>query len=196
MQENERYRGLIETLLRHPAFTPFINDISRDPSVLGNPPQQQSQSQHQPAVASTPQPSQCQPQSQQQQQQQHHNAEHQSQQLQLQQPDAKPDFLNFDASQLQVPQDHSQTEQIGMAMVPETDFSKLNIHGFNSVNFSGFQSVNAFPVTDVPTGPGLADLLVECPLRASDCYSSDLTDANMTVLLTKLDSAAMNLRSV
>merc|ERR1712029_1293644 len=27
LQENERYRGLIETLLRHPAFTPFINDI-------------------------------------------------------------------------------------------------------------------------------------------------------------------------
>jgi len=37
MQENDRYRGLIETLLRHPAFTPFIQDISQDPSVLGAP---------------------------------------------------------------------------------------------------------------------------------------------------------------
>ena len=138
MQENERYRGLIETLLRHPAFTPFINDISKDPSVLGVPQQHQSQhqeQQHQPSMTPTPQH----PQPQQQQQQ-------------APQQDSKPDFMNFDASQLQIPQQQhqqqQQSEQVGLAMIPENDFSKLNINGFNSMNFNNFHSVNAFAVTD------------------------------------------------
>lgn len=45
LQESKRYRGLVDTLLRYPTFTPFINDISKDPSVLGMPCQQQQQQQ-------------------------------------------------------------------------------------------------------------------------------------------------------
>ncbi|EMC92123.1 hypothetical protein BAUCODRAFT_276951 [Baudoinia panamericana UAMH 10762] len=49
LQENDRYRGLIETLLRHPAFHPFINDLSKDPSVLGMPQSQMQAPPQQPA---------------------------------------------------------------------------------------------------------------------------------------------------
>ena len=190
MQENERYRGLIETLLRHPAFTPFINDISKDPSVLGVPQQHQSQhqeQQHQPSMTPTPQH----PQPQQQQQQ-------------APQQDSKPDFMNFDASQLQIPQQQhqqqQQSEQVGLAMIPENDFSKLNINGFNSMNFNNFHSVNAFAVTDVPKGPDPVNLLVKAPLRLPrSCSASSSApnpaaacDSDMTVLLAKLDGAARN----
>ncbi|GAB7353951.1 hypothetical protein MBLNU459_g4552t1 [Dothideomycetes sp. NU459] len=46
--ENARYRNLIETLLRHPAYTPFIEDISKDPSVIA------PSLQIQPSAAPTP----------------------------------------------------------------------------------------------------------------------------------------------
>ncbi|KAK5690340.1 hypothetical protein LTR17_025952, partial [Elasticomyces elasticus] len=46
LQENGRYRGLIETLLRHQAFAPFIHDISKDAAILDMP---QQQTQHLPA---------------------------------------------------------------------------------------------------------------------------------------------------
>lgn len=184
MHENERYRGLIETLLRHPAFTPFINDISKDPSVLMPPQQQhhrQQQQQQQPSVAPTPQPQQAQPQ--------------QSQQ------DMKPDFLNFDASQLQVPsQPQPEQQQIGLAMIPENDFSKLNINNFNSMNFNqNYNGVNAYVVHDLPAGPHPVDLLIDSPTRmlystatSTDYFSapSASTDSGLTVLLAKLDNAA------
>lgn len=197
MAENDRYRGLIETLLRHPAFTPFINDISKDPSVFGmpqrQPQQQQQQQQQRPSVTPTPQH----PQPQQQQQQQQ---------------ETKPEYLNFDASQLQVPQpeqQQQQQQQVGLAMIPENDFSKLNINGFNSMNFNNFQRVNAFAVTEVPTGPDPVDLLIESPARLP-CSSSDFAtvasnttcdsaapcDADLTVLLAKLDGAASRIRAL
>lgn len=184
MQENERYRSLIETLLRHQAFQPFIQDISRDPSVLGMPAQRQHQpqpQQHQPSVT----PTQQHPQPQQQQQQQQGPP----------QQDAKPDFLNFDASQLQIPQ--AQPEQVGLAMIPENDFSKLNLNGFNSLNFNGFQRVNAFAVVNVPKGPDPVKLLVDSPLRlprSASSLESATCNSDMTVLLAKLDGAARNLR--
>ncbi len=177
MQENDRYRTLIETLLRHPAFTPFINDISKDPSVLGPPPQQQNQHQQQQAP-----PAQPPPQSQQQQP---------PQQQQQQTPqDSKPDFMNFDASQLQMPnqqQQPQQNERVGLAMIPENDFSKLNINGFNSMNFNGY-SVNAYPVLDLPPGPDPADLL-----NTTTPYSYAAA-SNSTDLLARLDGAARRLR--
>ena len=162
MQENERYRGLIETLLRHPAFTPFINDISKDPSWLQQiqpQPQPQRQQQQQQSVTPTQQPSQ--PQSS----------------VTPTAPDSKLDFMNFDASQLRIPQQQPQQpqqqqqqqqqgERVGLAMIPENDFSKLNINGFNSMNFNNY-SVNAFVVNDVPKGPGPVDLLIESPVRSA-----------------------------
>lgn len=187
--ENERYRGLIETLLRHPAFTPFINDISQDPSVLLPKQHQQQRQQQQPSVAPTPQPQQAQPHQQQQQPQQ----------------DMKPEYLNFDASQLQIPhsQSEQQQQQVGLAMIPENDFSKLNINGFNAMNFQQrFNSVNAYAVTELPTGPDPVELLIESPVHLprsvsattstaspSTC-SAAYTESSMDVLLAKLDSAA------
>ena len=194
MAENDRYRGLIETLLRHPAFTPFIQDISKDPSVLGVPQQHQAppqQHQQQQSVTPTQQP--VQP------QQQH-------QQGLPPQQDVKPEFMNFDASQLQIPQQQQQqrTDRVGLAMIPENDFSKLNINGFNSMNFNGFRSVNAFAVTDVPKGPDPVELLSESPVRLPrSCAASTASTASidsatcssdLNVLLAKLDGAARNLK--
>jgi bZIP-type transcription factor MBZ1 len=181
MQENDRYRGLIETLLRHPSFTPFLQDISQDPSVLGAPQQPQQQ---RPSVTPAQQPSQP----------------AQSQQ-QPQQPDAKPDYMNFDASQLQIPQQQPQAEQVGLAMIPEADFSKMNINGFTAMNFNNFnQRVNAFAVLDVPA-PDPVDLLIESPVRLPTSCSASTASAtgsstctsDMTLLLAKLDGAARSL---
>ena len=182
MSENERYRNLIETLLRHQAFQPFIQDISKDPSVLGPPqPQRQAPPQHQPSMTPTP-----------------HHPQPQQQQAPPQQ-NSKPEFLNFDASQLQIPQ--SQPEQIGLTMIPEENFSKLNINGFNTMNFNAFQRINAFAVTEVPEGPDPVDLLVESPLRLpTSCstaasFDSSACNNDMIVLLAKLDGAARCLKA-
>ncbi|KAF7197974.1 BZIP-type transcription factor MBZ1 [Pseudocercospora fuligena] len=183
LAENERYRGLIETLLRHPAFTPFINDISKDPSVL-MPPQQQPQRQQQPSMHPTPNPQPAQPHQQQGQQ------------------DMKPDFLNFDASQLQLPQsqpEQQQQQQVNLAMIPEENFSKLNLSGYQqrSVNFNNY-GVNAYAVTSLPSGPDPVDLLIESPARlplsvaANVSISSTAADSGLSVLLAKLDNAARN----
>lgn len=180
MQENERYRGLIETLLRHPAFTPFIQDISNDPSMLTSLQQPASQPSRQSA---TPQPA---PQQQ-----------TQAPQPQPQQ-DSKPDFMNFDASQLQVPsqqppQAQQQTERVGLAMIPENDFRKLNLNGFQGMNFNNYQRVNAFAVTDVPRGPNPVELLTLSPASLPTSCSASSTTASsgsLDVLLAKLDCAA------
>lgn len=50
-EENSRYRNLIETLLRHPAYVPFIEDFSKDPNLVA--PQQIASS----SMATTPVPS-------------------------------------------------------------------------------------------------------------------------------------------
>ena len=191
ISENDRYRGLIETLLRHPAFTPFINDISKDPSVLGLPqqrPQVQAQQQQQQAPVHQPTP---QPQQQQTQQQQHQ--QHQA------------SVMDFDASQLHIPQPSEQQQQIGLAMIPEENFSKLNINTYQpSINFNSFQSVNAYAVIDVPCIDPVT-LLASSPVHLlsfdssahsasatttfADQSTNDLTPA-MNVLLAKLDGTA------
>lgn len=178
MNENDNYRALIETLLRHPSFSNVLQDFSQDPSALLPPRQQQAPQQPRPSVTPSQQPAQPQPQPPQQQQQQ--------------QPDAKSDFLlNFDASQIQMPQ-QQRTEQVGLAMVPENDFSKLNINGFNSMGFSGFQRVNAFAVTELPHGPDPVELLACLPTFASVSAASTC-DLKLNVLLAKLDGAAKHL---
>lgn len=187
MQENERYRGLIETLLRHPSFRPFIEDISQDPSVFGVPQKQAPHPQpQQPLVAPQQQP----PQPQQQPQQ-------------APQQDSKAEYLNFDASQLQIPsQQPQQREQVGLAMIPEHDFRKLNINGFQSMNFNNYRAA-AYAVTDVPKGPDPVDLLIETPARlplscsASTCSTNATatSDSGLTVLLAKLDRTAARITS-
>ena len=115
--------------------------------------------------------------------------------------------MNFDASQLQIPgqQPQQQNERVGLAVIPENDFSKLNINGFNSMNFNNFQSVNSFAVVDVPEGPDPVDLLIESPARLPRSCSASATsstlattasttcDSDLTVLLAKLDGAASRL---
>jgi hypothetical protein len=183
LAENERYRGLIETLLRHPAFTPFINDISNDPSsilprqqqpIRPPPPQQQQQ---QPPVNTAP-----------------NSQPTQQQAPPTTQPDMKPGFPNFDASQLQIPQSQPEQSQVNLAMIPEESFNKLNIHGFQQ-GFK-FNQVNAYAVTEVPTGPDPVELLANSPARLSRSAAHDLStsaDSGLSVLLTKLDRAAANL---
>ncbi|KAM0713995.1 hypothetical protein Q7P37_010959 [Cladosporium fusiforme] len=193
LQENERYRGLIETLLRHPAFTPFLNDLSADPSSLGLGQLQQKVAQPTP----TPQ----QPVQQQQPQQQQAPP-----QPQPQQEDVKPEFMNFDASQLQIPQQQPQAppaqqqtngnERVGLAMIPENDFSKLNINNIQPMNNYGYQSVNAFPVTNLPAGPNPADLLASYSTSASSISSSTTAcSPDLNVLLSRLDNSARTISS-
>jgi hypothetical protein len=182
LQENERYRGLLETLLRHPAFTPFINDISANPAALDISQLQEKASQSVPAP-------------QQPQQQQQAPVQPQPQPIQ---EDAKPEFMNFDASQLQIPQQQTQVapaqqqqqqqgnQRIGLAMVPENDFSKLNINGLQQPMNFNYQSVNAFPITSMPMGPDPADLLASS--SASTAFTNDSLDMN--VLLARLDNSA------
>ncbi|KAI7551008.1 hypothetical protein KC343_g9885 [Hortaea werneckii] len=193
LQENDRYRGLIETLLRHPAFTPFINDISKDPATLISQAQQMAPPQ-QTQVHQAPTPAQPAPQPQQ----------HAPQQEQ------KPDFMNFDASQLQIPSQQpaqeQQSQQVSMAMIPEENFSKLNLGNYQpSMNFNQFNTVNAYAVTDVPA-PDPVNLLAtssSAHLSASSSapvydfdFATDMTTTaspsprNLDVLLAKLDGAA------
>lgn len=75
-------------------------------------------------------------------------------------------------------------------MVPENDFSKLNINGFNSMNFNSY-SVNAYPIFEIPEGPDPAGLLFDTALPSSSATASDF-DLNAT--LAKLDGAARKLR--
>lgn len=74
-------------------------------------------------------------------------------------------------------------------MVPENDFSKLNINGLQQqrANFN-YQSVNAFAITDLPTGPNPADLLAAYSTSASTVSTSRSPDLNL--LLSKLDNSA------
>lgn len=118
------------------------------------------------------------------------------------QEDVKPEFMNFDASQLQIPQQQIQVvpgqqqqqqqqqgnERVGLAMIPENDFSKLNINGLQPMNFN-YQSVNAFPITSMPMGPDPADLLATCSASsASTAFTNGSLDMN--VLLARLDNSA------
>nr|POF23908.1 bzip-type transcription factor mbz1 [Quercus suber] len=202
MQENDRYRGLIETLLRHPAFTPFINDISQDPSVLGPPATSQAAQRTQvPLHPPAPQPAvgsiQSGPQAAVAQQSQQPAPQHQQQPptQQRQHSDVKPDFLNFDVTQIQVPRDD---QQIHLATIPEHDFSKLDLNGFQrAMNSQNPQSVNAFAVTRLPHGPD-PDELISTMLAHQSGYTaaSDVTTAlpfGLSTLLDKLDGAARKL---
>jgi hypothetical protein len=104
--------------------------------------------------------------------------------------------MNFDASQLQIPQQQQQqpqqqqgNERVGMAMIPENDFSKLNLNGLQRPMNFNYQSVNAFPVTDLPLGPDPTELLADCSASASTTYTTGSSDLNL--LLARLDHSAM-----
>lgn len=119
--------------------------------------------------------------------------------------------MNFDASQLQIPQQQQQqSEHVGLAMTPENDFSKLNINGFQHHSMNFFNRVNAYAVTEVPKGPDPVDLLIASPLRlpndsavpasldcaATSTFDSTACDSGLTVLLAKLDGAARNVKCI
>lgn len=195
LQENERYRGLLETLLRHPAFTPFINDISANPAALDISQLQQKAAQSAPAPPQQPQ------------QQQQAPVQPQPQPIQ---EDVKPEFMNFDASQLQIPQQQPTqvspgqqqqqpqqqqqgNERVGLAMIPENDFSKLNLSGLQPMNFN-YQSVNAFPITSMPVGPDPADLLANCSV-SNDSTAFTNGSLDMNVLLARLDNSARKIHA-
>lgn len=171
--ENERYRGLIETLLRHQAFRPFIEDISNNPANLGQVNGMQMQpSQTAPLPAPTSVRQSVQPQA-------------------PQQEDIKSEYVNLDAHQMQQQQHQPEqrqrqqsTQHIGMTMIPEENFSKLNLNCFGNqaMDFNNYQSVNAYPVTDLPAGPHLTDAFF------GDIYGA--TETPMDMLLAKLENAA------
>ncbi|TKA61910.1 hypothetical protein B0A49_09374 [Cryomyces minteri] len=130
MEENARYRGLIQTLLRHPAFTPFINDLSNDATVTA-PASQSSRSVQPTPNASAPQ-------------------------------QEAPSYLQFDASQLQIPQQNDDAH-VGLAMIPETpvDLSMLNLENnrlaIGNQGF-GFQQPQVYSVLELPEGPSPLEL--------------------------------------
>lgn len=143
-EENARYRSLIETLLRHPAFVPFVEDISKDPSLLIPMPQHQ---QRQPAPTPAPAPA---PASAPQQQ------------------EVKP--FDFSA-QMQVPK-QQEIQHVGMTMIPEApvDLSMLNINNqHNNFNpnmsrrssYNNYQQPQVFSVRDLPQGPSALDIALD-----------------------------------
>merc|ERR1711981_1268805 len=182
LQENDRYRGLIETLLRHPAFTPFINDISKDPATLISQAQQMAPPQ-QTQVHQAPTPAQPAPQPQQ----------HAPQQEQ------KSDFMNFDASQPQIPSQQpaqeQQSQQVSMAMIPEENFSKLNLGNYQpSMNFNQFNTVNAYAVTDVPAPDPVNLLATSSSAHLSASSSTPIYDFDFaTDMTTAATSSPRNL---
>lgn len=114
--------------------------------------------------------------------------------------------MNFDASQLQIPQQQPQAppaqqqtngnERVGLAMIPENDFSKLNINNIQPMNNYGYQSVNAFPVTNLPAGPNPADLLATYSTSASSISSTTTAcSPDLNVLLSRLDNSARTISS-
>jgi hypothetical protein len=76
-------------------------------------------------------------------------------------------------------------------MIPENDFSKLNINGLQPMNF-GYQSVNAFPITSMPVGPDPADLLYSVS-TTSNAFTNGSLDMN--VLLARLDNSARRIHA-
>jgi len=77
-----------------------------------------------------------------------------------------------------------------MAMIPENDFSKLNLNGLQQPMNFNYQSVNAFPVTNLPLGPDPTELLAaNCSASASTSYTD--SPSNLNLLLARLDNSAM-----
>lgn len=128
------------------------------------------------------------------------------------QQDSKPAFMNFDASQLQIPQQQQpQLERVGLTMIPENDFSKLDLNGFQrSMNINQYHGgVSAYAVIDVPAGPDPVDLLIESPVclplsaassAASDFSAATVSDSttcssSLTLLLARLDNTASIMNS-
>jgi hypothetical protein len=73
-----------------------------------------------------------------------------------------------------------------MAMIPENDFSKLNLNTLQLPMYFNYQSVNAFPVTNLPLGPDPTQLLANC----STSYTTG-SSSGLNLLLSRLDDSAM-----
>lgn len=146
-QENERYRHLVETLLRHPALTPFLDDIYKDHSVLAPTQLQQHDTQSVPT----------------QQQGALAQAKHQ-----FASEDDRSKFMAFDASQLNIPRQeqhardtqHEQlSERLILAMIPKPELGRLNMNDLHLMNF-GDQKANAFAIDSSTTGSDPTDIPV------------------------------------
>lgn len=149
--ENSRYRSLIQTLLRHPSFTPFIEDLSKDPSVMS-------------LQSNAPQP---QPQQQQQSQNKQQQRAHTPLPPQAQQSSSQsfPSFNTMPPKQ--------ETQHINMTMIPETpvDLSNLNLNNGGSNMPFNHQRPAGY---NVSRGPSPFDLSMEGakqPRRRSDIPS-------------------------
>lgn len=113
----------------------------------------------------------------------------------------KPEYPDFDASQLQIPMAPQEQQQhtVNLVSIPEEPFNKLNLYGNQSMNFNNY-SVNAYALTDLPTGPDPVNLLADSsaylPYATSTTAASSSTmtnDSGLDLLFAKLDRAARSL---
>lgn len=112
----------------------------------------------------------------------------------------KPEYPDFDASQLQIPMaPQEQQHTVNLVSIPEEPFNKLNLYGNQSMNGFSNYSVNAYAVTDLPSGPNPVNLLADpsayLPYATSTATSttSNAIDSGLDMLFAKLDSAARSL---
>ncbi|KAF2104327.1 hypothetical protein NA57DRAFT_51160 [Rhizodiscina lignyota] len=132
IEENARFRELTVKLLRHPAFTPFLEDISRDPALSDS--LSKVTSSMSASTSAEPTPS-----------NKHVNS-----------------FSAPSQQMLDAPQNSDLHIGMATIPETQLDFSALNINGNNNwtmpgMNGFGFQQPQVFAVLEVPEGP--AELL-------------------------------------
>ncbi|KAH8728059.1 hypothetical protein GQ44DRAFT_702580 [Phaeosphaeriaceae sp. PMI808] len=119
-EENARSRAFIERLLRHQAFTPFLEELSREEGLQPKTPMVSMPSTSTPTVSA-------------------------------------PTPASFQSSQFSG-MGQSENTQVGMTLIPETqfDFATLNINNganWGASNGFGFQQPRVFAVHELPEGP-------------------------------------------
>ena len=142
-EENARYRGLIQTLLRHPSFTPFLEDLSQNPTLLVSGESQSKRTRHK-SAAKTPlpvRPSSTQPQ------------------------DATSRRNSQQPPQIQAEQE---MQPVAMTMFPDApvDLSMLDLnnpgtYGINQIADYNLQQPQAFGAQSLSQGPSRLDLALD-----------------------------------